>query len=802
MRGTIARPGFHWAMLVAIVVLGCGSQEDHEGAAGATDAAFGGSSGSVAQHDAGSLGGSGGSASGGSPSAAEAGATSRDAGIDAGCQSDGCCPDADADGICDAVDFCFGDNSRGDLDDDGVCNGSDLCNGDDVTGDSDSDGVCDDIDACIGEDASGDFDGDGVCSDGDACSGDDATGDSDGDDVCDDVDECLGDDAIGDSDGDAVCDDNDACAGDDAAGDSDGDDVCDDSDACDGDDAIGDFDGDGACDDTDTDDDGDGIADETDLCLGDNATGDADVDGVCGEFDQCEGDDASGDRDGDAWCDDLDNCAAIYNPGQEDVVAPSGVGDVCVVVFVDASAAPGGDGTSWPKAFRTLQQAADAVAEDGPTGPRRQAWVAAGTYRASNNGAAVVDMSDGLEIYGGFHGDEVSFEQRPSQLELTVIDGDRLGNDVPLSLDTVNEERNAPNQPSRSDNSAQVVVMGSKTRLDGVTIQGGYTTAVQEGVAVIVPVNTLDVYLHNVIISKNIGAVFNASAVGLVVNNGAAVHVTDSTISDNIGWNGAGIRMLGGTLSLDNVDILRNGAIGGQGPGLTQSGGALTVVDTRFIGNELRGNGGCGFLAGAGTSTFVNVLFDGNLGRRGAIQVSGGARTFYNLTVANTSLGGGGFMGEGAVLADANSSFYNTVFWNNDDGDLRSNGADWPGLISHSCAATDLGLYGALGNVLLDQSVSELGNPFSVGPSEELFLSNAAAGDAVTSACVDSGDVSSGNPDVYFPDWSSTTTRRDGVLDGAALSPVGSDAGGGADGGDAGGAVSGDTIDMGYHYAP
>lgn len=50
--------------------------------------------------------------------------------------------DADADGVCDGVDQCLGDDAAGDLDSDGICNDLDLCEGADATGDADVDGFC------------------------------------------------------------------------------------------------------------------------------------------------------------------------------------------------------------------------------------------------------------------------------------------------------------------------------------------------------------------------------------------------------------------------------------------------------------------------------------------------------------------------------------------------------------------------------------------------------------------------------------------------------------------------------------
>ena len=178
---------------------------------------------------------------------------------------------------------------------------------------------------------------------------------------------------------------------------------------------------------------------------------------------------------------------------------------------------------------------------------------------------------------------------------------------------------------------------------------------------------------------------------------------------------------------------------------------------------------------GGGSGTLRNLLFDGNIGRRGAIQLSGsGVYTVTNVTIASTE----SEFTEGALWATANTSLVNVVFWNNHAGDLNSSASNLPGSVAHSCSTRDLTGFG-LGNVLLDSSTTALGDPFSAGPAGQLFLKHTAAGDAVTSACVDAG-MTSTDPDAYFPDWSSLTTRADGVLGGA----------------------NSDAIDMGYHYAP
>ncbi|NOT02589.1 MAG: hypothetical protein HOP29_18435 [Phycisphaerales bacterium] len=66
------------------------------------------------------------------------------------------------------------------------------------------------------------------------------------------------------------------------------------------------------------------------------------------------------------------------------------------------------DGTTWSRAYRTLQAALDNVPPSGTT----QIWVAEGTYRPSKQAVTGVPrsvtftMKNALEIYGGFAGTE------------------------------------------------------------------------------------------------------------------------------------------------------------------------------------------------------------------------------------------------------------------------------------------------------------------------------------------------------------------------------------------------------------
>ncbi len=81
------------------------------------------------------------------------------------------------------------------------------------------------------------------------------------------------------------------------------------------------------------------------------------------------------------------------------------------VWFVDGAQA--GDGTSWARAFGTIQQAVAAAR------PGEQVWVREGTYDV----AAEIVIDTPLALYGGFSGSERRLDQRDGRQRPTVLDG-------------------------------------------------------------------------------------------------------------------------------------------------------------------------------------------------------------------------------------------------------------------------------------------------------------------------------------------------------------------------------------------
>jgi hypothetical protein len=141
------------------------------------------------------------------------------------------------------------------------------------------------------------------------------------------------------------------------------------------------------------------------------------------------------------------------------------------VVYVDADASSGGDGTSWETAYRYLQDALRAANRGD------ELWIAEGTYypdRSDANAALrrgfLVNTS--VSLYGGFSGDEASRSQRDPEAHPVVLSGDVDQNDatndagITPSADAI-EGTNWP--------VACVSAAGGTVRavLSGLTITGG-----------------------------------------------------------------------------------------------------------------------------------------------------------------------------------------------------------------------------------------------------------------------------------------------------------------------------------------
>lgn len=126
--------------------------------------------------------------------------------------------------------------------------------------------------------------------------------------------------------------------------------------------------------------------------------------------------------------------------------------------YINAAAAPGGDGLSWARAFPDLHTALSKAAKGDAV------WVARGQYvpDGGNNRARAFVLPSGVRLYGGFAGTETDPGQRDTAANTTTLSGN-IGN----PLDS-------------TDNAYTILYMAfpdSTTLVDGFTFRHGYAAS-------------------------------------------------------------------------------------------------------------------------------------------------------------------------------------------------------------------------------------------------------------------------------------------------------------------------------------
>ena len=160
------------------------------------------------------------------------------------------------------------------------------------------------------------------------------------------------------------------------------------------------------------------------------------------------------------------------------------------VIYVDSDAVGNNDGSSWPNAYKYLQ---DALANANSASKPVEIRVAQGIYKPDRNSvhpdgngdrSASFQLINGVTLKGGYAGPRISLSgadpnARDVDAYETILSGDLNGDDI-----DVNDPCDLLRAPNRTDNSF-TVVSGSKTDrtaiLDGFTITGGHLFVVPFG---------------------------------------------------------------------------------------------------------------------------------------------------------------------------------------------------------------------------------------------------------------------------------------------------------------------------------
>ncbi|MEJ5200633.1 MAG: choice-of-anchor Q domain-containing protein [Anaerolineales bacterium] len=326
-------------------------------------------------------------------------------------------------------------------------------------------------------------------------------------------------------------------------------------------------------------------------------------------------------------------------------------------IYVNASAMGANNGTSWQNAFTDLQSAL-VVATAG-----KQIWVAKGVYYPGTTRTATFLLKEGVELYGGFAGNETQLSQRNPSLNPTVLSGDVDRND--------RKDSNGVTWGGdiTGSNAYHVVTAGSgitsATILDGFVITAGQAsgensnkygggllitgsptlrnlrvignTAQEKGGGVYITGSGVMPQLLRVEFRAN-SSVFGG---GLAISNASGATVLDSIFAENAAQFGAGLfsEFLQSSLTVIGTTFVNNNAQY-NGGGINHYGAGLAVVNSTFSANVAFLGGGL-YNTGNGTPSLTNVtMSDNRANYGGAIYNDQGVIRLTNSILANSQSGG------------------------------------------------------------------------------------------------------------------------------------------------------------------
>lgn len=268
-----------------------------------------------------------------------------------------------------------------------------------------------------------------------------------------------------------------------------------------------------------------------------------------------------------------------------------------LVRFVDQDAAGLGNGSSWTNAFTTIQAAINA------SSPGDTLWIAEGTYAES------IVLSNGVQLFGGFSGVEVSFGERDVRAHQVIVD-------------------------AKGADHAAVMQGVSGTALDGLTFTGG----VADGVAP------------------------NNSGGGILCDSADGSNaIVDCTIIGNAAnGTGAGIACLNGASPVIYRCTIAGNVANDDGGGLYCRDGAVPSVTRCVISGNRSGDYGGGVACYVGSAAiFTNCIISGNVAvRAGAMRFSSSNATIVNSTLSANAVS---VQIGGVSLDNASPTFINTI---------------------------------------------------------------------------------------------------------------------------------------------
>lgn len=283
-------------------------------------------------------------------------------------------------------------------------------------------------------------------------------------------------------------------------------------------------------------------------------------------------------------------------------------------IYVNSSASGSNNGLSWTNAYTNLQEAlSNAIYGD-------EIWVASGTYKATTTNDRTISfvMKNGVNLYGGFSGNETSITQRNISANPTTLSGDigALGDN--------------------SDNTYTLVKLTSITSgltFDGFRLISGRASSGTGGIAM--NNNTGIININNCYFYNNSGTV--GGAIFLAYQGNYTVNLNNCDFISNISADGA---IFADDSSLNNLNITNcrfRGSVAG-GVAVLDFMGANLTIDRCIITNNSSSQSNLMYLDANSSAKISNTLIVGNTYNESAIAFYGGSgvtQILENVTVAH-----------------------------------------------------------------------------------------------------------------------------------------------------------------------
>lgn len=297
-------------------------------------------------------------------------------------------------------------------------------------------------------------------------------------------------------------------------------------------------------------------------------------------------------------------------------------------LYVKKGGAGNEDGSSWENALAELADALNTAITDD----FGEIWVAEGVYHPLYKAAETDDkgqqttdrdkafiLVDGLKIYGGFAGSEISIDQRDWTNNPTVLSGD-----IGVADDA-------------SDNCYHVVISAGdvgEACLDGLIVTGGKSDDADDSH---ITVNEKDIY---------------RKAGGGVHNTDASPEITNVIIKNNTANDGGGIYNTGSSPAITNVIIHNNTADFGGGMANASSFPVLTNVT---IAHNSANTIGGGMLNSESSPKIRNSIIFGNGNN---VFNDNSTPVYANSLVEGETLGNGIILNSDPLFTDAGNGDY------------------------------------------------------------------------------------------------------------------------------------------------